>query len=315
MKLKRQYLGVITPTAPFNFDATFHKPAHFPSGDNFWQPGERWQTFRWQSKNLGAIFRSVGTTQKPKVTVEIFSQKKLTSDFVESFIKEIVYRYNLNFDLTDFYEEFTKDNILGPVIKRMRGMRPGHQDSLYEYLIIGIVLQNCTVGRSIQMMQTLFDHYGPLLEFNGKRLWCFWEPGILEKVSEEDLRSLKLGYRAKFIKRIDDQFKEGLINEEKLRSQDMQTQMKELLKLYGVGPATVWYLLFDVFHQYDFFNHISPWEEKIYSHVFPVTGDRLIKYFDRFGRYKQLAVHYVWEDLWWQHKKKPISWLAKEIRA
>jgi N-glycosylase/DNA lyase len=165
------------------------------------------------------------------------------------------------------------------------------------------------------MMQTLFDHYGPLLEFNGKRLWCFWEPGILEKVSEEDLRSLKLGYRAKFIKRIDDQFKEGLINEEKLRSQDMQTQMKELLKLYGVGPATVWYLLFDVFHQYDFFNHISPWEEKIYSHVFPVTGDRLIKYFDRFGRYKQLAVHYVWEDLWWQHKKKPISWLAKEIRA
>ena len=44
-------------------------------------------------------------------------------------------------------------------------------------------------------------------------------------------------------------------------------QMAELLKLYGVGPATVWYLLFDVFHHWDFFNHVSPWEQKIYSKV------------------------------------------------
>lgn len=315
MKLKRQYLGIITPTAPFNFDATFHKPAHFPSGDNFWQHGERWQTFYWQNKNLGIIFRDVGSVQNPKISVEIFGWDKLSKELVDSLIKEIIYRYNLDFDLTNFYQEFAKDKILGPVIKKMWGMRPGHQDSLYEYLIIGVVLQNCTVRRSIQMMQTLFEHYGTLLEFSNKKLWCFWEPGALKNVSEEELRSLKLGYRAKFIKKIDEQFAAGLIDETKLRNTDQQTQMKELLKLYGVGPATVWYLLFDVFHQYDFFNHISPWEEKIYSHIFPVTGDRLIKYFDRFGKYKQLAVHYVWENLWWQHKKKPISWLAKEVRA
>ena len=41
-----------------------------------------------------------------------------------------------------------------------------------------------------------------------------------------------------------------------------------LLDLYGIGPASVWYVLFDVYHQWDELNHISPWEQKIYSKLF-----------------------------------------------
>ncbi len=84
-----------------------------------------------------------------------------------------------------------------------------------------------------------------------------------------------------------------------LRGLDRETQMNTLLKLYGVGPATVWYLLFDVFHHWDFFNHISPWEQKIYSKLFfdqdpenPLPVADLLAHFERFGAYKQLAVHY-----------------------
>jgi 3-methyladenine DNA glycosylase/8-oxoguanine DNA glycosylase len=140
-------------------------------------------------------------------------------------------------------------------------------------------------------------------------------------VTEDDLRALKVGYRAKSIKRIDDQFGQGLIDEFALRAQDRDTQMKTLLRLYGVGPATVWYLLFDVFHHWDFFNHISPWEQKIYSKLFfdqepdsPLPVDDLLAHLERFGAYKQLAVHYVWEDLWWQRHQGRAAWLEKLIR-
>lgn len=322
MKLKYKITREIQPTVPFNFDATFHKPAHFPSGDNYWEPGVRWQTFRFLGRDLGVVFRNVGSVEKPKVGVEIHSAEKLPDGFVEQFINEIKYRYNLNLDLTDFYKCFSKDKFVGPVIKRICGMRPGHQDSLYEYLIIGIVLQNCTVRRSIQMMQVLFEKYGTLLEFDGKKLWCFWEPGSLRNVTEEELRALKVGYRAKSIKRTDDHFGQGLIDEMELRKKDRDAQMKELLKLYGVGPATVWYLLFDVFHQWDFFNHISPWEQKIYSKLFfdqdpekPVPVKKLLKHFEKYGNYKQLAVHYIWEDLWWKRKNQNIPWLEELIRV
>jgi hypothetical protein len=40
MKLTEVETLTIIPTAPFGFDPTFHKPAHFPSGDNCWEPGE-----------------------------------------------------------------------------------------------------------------------------------------------------------------------------------------------------------------------------------------------------------------------------------
>lgn len=321
MKLKLRKTLKIRPTKPFSFDTTFYKPDHFASDDHIWSSGIRWQTWNWKEKCLGVKFSNRGTAGEPLVEIKIYAKNKLSNEFITSLVEEIKYRYNLDLDLTDFYKKFSKDDVFAPIIKRMRGMRPGHPNSLYEYLIIGIVLQNAPVRRSIQMLKVLLEEYGTLVEFDNKKLWCFWAPGKLKRTAIDDLRALKVGYRAKSIKKIDDAFSEKLINEYKLRREDIDIQTKELLKLYGVGPATVWYLLFDIFHNWDFFNHISPWEQKIYSKIFfdrdtndPVSVKRLLKYFEKYGKYRQIAVHYAWEDLWWRHNKKSIPWLKKEIR-
>jgi len=321
IKLKLQKTVKIKPTKPFAFDSTFHKPDHFTSGDNLWQQGIRWQTWNWQKTLLGIKFVNKGTINNPIVAIKIYAKNKLNKEFINSLINEIKYSYNFDLDLKDFYKKFKNNKILSLIIKKWKGMRPGHPSSLYEYLIIGIVLQNASVKRSVQMFQALLENYGKLLEFDNKKLWCFWNPGDLKKITGDDLRELKVGYRDKSIKKIDEYFRQGLINEMELRKKDREIQIEELLKLYGIGPATVWYLLFDVFHHWDFFNHISPWEQKIYSKVFfnqdpekPAPVKKLLKHFEKFGEYKQLAVHYIWEDLFWKRKNKHIPWLEKEIR-
>lgn len=321
MKLKKIETVEVIPTAPFDFDSTFHKPDHFTSGDNYWEPGIRWQTWEWEGKCFGLKFQNKGTVDNPKLLIDIYAESKVDGDMVTSLVNEIKYRYNIELDLSGFYKALGKDEVVGPIIKRWRGMRPGHPSSLYEYLIIGMVLQNATVRRSVQMFKALLENYGTLLEYDDKQLWCFWTPGGLQKVSEDELRALKVGYRAKSIKKIDDYFAQGVIDEAELRQKDRDTQMTELLKLYGVGPATVWYLLFDVFHHWDFFNHVSPWEQKIYSKLFfdkdpedPIDVEKILQHFERFGDYKQLAVHYIWEDLWWKRKNESIPWLEKQIR-
>jgi len=347
MKLKKVKSVELTPTSPFNFDATFHKPDHFTSGDNHWEPGIRWQTIWWKGKQLGLKFQNIGTVSKPKVKVDIYSRERLSDEFVSSLVQEVEYRFNFELDLIPFYKQFKGDKVLGPVIKKWRGMRPGHPSSLYEYLIVGVVLQNATVRRSVQMFQALLTNYGKLLEYDGKKLWCFWPPDGLSAVTEDELRDLKLGYRAKTIKKIDDYFTKGEVDEFELREKDQDTQKEELLKLYGVGPATVWYLMFDVFHHWDLFEHISPWEQKIYSKVFfdrdpekPVSVEKLLKYINKYTNYQHLAVHYIWEDLWWsreilrlsdqrdlsrlsfikgditrwRRKNQHIGWLEKQIR-
>lgn len=321
MRFKKQKSVFLHPKAPYNFDASMHKPSHFPTPDVLWQKGIKWQTMLWENKKLGLRFENKGGVVKPKVKLTIYARSKINNDFVNDLVKEIKYRLSFDLDLKDFNQRFKSDSQLGPIIKKWKGLRPLNYSSLYEYLIIGIMLQNCTVKRSIQMMKDLFINYGTLLEFNLRKLYCFWPPEKMAKVSEQKLRDLKIGYRAKSIKRISQDFTRGKINEFELRKKDRETQMEALLKLYGVGPATVWYILFDVFHHYDFFNHISPWEQKIYSKLFfdqnsekPVPIKKLMRHFEKYGKYKQLAVHYIWEDLWWKSKIKHIPWLEKLIR-
>jgi len=157
---------------------------------------------------------------------------------------------------------------------------------------------------------------------DGKDLYCFWEPKVIDRVTEQELRNLKVGYRAKFIKRITEAFVRGEISEFELRNESREKQRAALLGLYGIGPASVGYILVDVFHHTDELNHISPWEQKIYSKLFfdtepdePVPVDKLLRLFDeRFGKYKMLAVHYIWEDLFWKRKYEDIDWLEKLIR-
>jgi 3-methyladenine DNA glycosylase/8-oxoguanine DNA glycosylase len=133
---------------------------------------------------------------------------------------------------------------------------------------------------------------------------------------------LKVGYRAKSIKRVTEAFVRQEIDEFELRNKSREEQREALLGLYGIGPASVGYILGDVFHHLDELNHISPWEQKIYSKLFfdtepddPVPVDRLMGLFNqRFGGYRELAVHYFWEDLFWKRKHEKIGWLEKLIR-
>jgi 3-methyladenine DNA glycosylase/8-oxoguanine DNA glycosylase len=319
--LEHRWSTELFPKPPFNFDATLHKPDHFPATDNVWEPGVRWQTMLWRGEPLGCKFEDRGTINEPLVTLTVWSRKKLSQPFCDSLLAEIDYRYNFQLDLAEFYQLFADDPQLGPVIDRWRGMRPLNHNSLYEYLTIAIVLQNAAIHRSVSMMQALFERYGTLLAYDHKELYCFWEAGIIDRVTEEDLRALKVGYRAKSIKRVTEAFVRGEVDEFELRGKPKEEQCEALLALYGIGPASVWYILFDVFHHLDKMDHISPWEQKIYSKLFfdrepdePVGVDELLKTFERFGEYEMLAVHYIWEDLFWRRKHEPVEWLEKLIR-
>jgi len=320
--LKVKHIIELFPRAPFNFDATMHKPDHFPSADNEWEPGTRWQTMLWQKMPLGLEFANQGTTDQPRISLSIWSNQALDQKFLNSLNSEINYRYSLQLDLTEFNQRFGDDPQLGPIIDKWQGMRPLNYSSLYEYLIIAIVLQNATVRRSVNMMQALFENYGTLLSYDGKEPYCFWEPEVIDRATEQELRHLKVGYRAKSVKRVTEAFVRNEIDEFELRNRSRQDQREALLGLYGIGPASVGYILFDVFHHLDELDHISPWEQKIYSRLFfgtepdePVSVDKLLGLFnERFGRYRMLAVHYIWEDLFWKRKHEGIDWLEKLIR-
>ena len=318
MKLAFQQKVEITPTSPFHFDSTFYKPGHFPSNDTKWESGKRWQTMLWKGKKLGLIYQDQSLKKVPKVAIKVYAHSKLSPKFLENLRNEIIWRFNLSLNLEKFYKSVENDPLLKPIVKRFYGLRPMSYSSLYEYLVIGIMLQNTIVKRSISMLQSLFERYGTLLEYDDTKLWCYWEPEIMTKTNEKELRALKVGYRAKSLIRVSEPFAKEQINEVVLRRKIKKEQEKILLSLYGVGPQTLGYIMLDAFHHWDYIRNISPWEQKIYSRIFfnkeLVPVNEMIKYFKRWGKWKGLAVHYVWEDIWWKRRNEKIDWLEKLIR-
>src|SRR3989338_3357027 len=149
---KKSFL--IMPAAPFHFDGTFHKPSHFLNNLKMedWIPCMYWQALRLGKKLYGLKIQDKGTTAKPKLSVSIYSEKKLSGAELEILKREIIWRFELNISLKEFNELTKKDKKFYPVFKKWIGMRNISQFNLYELLIIAIVLQNATVRRSQQML-------------------------------------------------------------------------------------------------------------------------------------------------------------------
>jgi 3-methyladenine DNA glycosylase/8-oxoguanine DNA glycosylase len=191
--------------------------------------------------------------------------------------------------------------------------------SLYEFLVITVMLQNTIVRRSVSMLQALFEHYGGQLSFDGLTLWGFWDPEGIHSASEEKLRSLRVGYRAKILKRQAEQFVLRRLDEQALRRiREWKALVDSLDSIYGVGSQSAWYMASELFHFYDALDYISPFEGKIVGRILfgRATGERrLIEFLTkRYREFRLLAFSYLLIDLFWRHREKPIHWLSRLIR-
>lgn len=317
--LKEKKSLVLKPIKPFDFDSSVHNPSHYPSPTEFYEKGKFWQTMRFKNKLLGIKFENKGTVNNPKIKLTIYSKTKLDNKFIKEIVNELNYRFELNKDVSEFYNKFKNDKFLEPILKKRRGMRNKCGHSLYESLMIYITLQNATVRRTVQMMTNLLKKYGTLLEFDGKKLYVFWKPEKIAKTSEKQLRELKVGYRDKMFIRISKAFADKEIDELKLRNTTTEEIFNQMMKLYGVGKQSASYMLLEVFHDHETLNHISPWEGKIMSKIMfnkLVSEDKILKEFEkRYGRWKMLAFTYIFTDIFWRKKQgEKIPWLEKEIR-
>jgi len=319
VELNARFSVNVKPKAPFIFDATVHKPSYYPAPISDYEKGIYWQTMRSSGKPLGLKMTDKGSVDSPLVRLTFYSQKTLSKREQTDLVNEVRWRFDFDSDLTEFYESLKHDNLLGPLLVKWRGMRVSNDGSLYELLIVMILLQNATVRRTVQMNEALLHKYGTKVGFDRKELYAFWEPRKLHEASEQELRELKVGYRAKYLKKTSEDFVNGIVDEIPLRHMGMEEAKKELDKLYGVGPVSASALLFQALHHYDTIEKIGPWEQKIYSRLLfnkkLVSAETLLDEIERrYGKWKTLAMHYVFEDLFWKRKTQKIEWLEKLIR-
>lgn len=320
LTLDRKRSLFLNPIPPYNFDATVFKPAHYPDPLKIYEKGKYWFVLQLNNKTYGIKMENLGAVDRPKVKVTLYFQSELSEDEVKKVVDELSYRFEFNRDISEFYKKFKSDKVLSPFLKRWYGMHSSCAQDLYGLLMIGIFLQNTVIKRTVQMTKDMLERYGNKVKFDGKEVYEFWKPDEMAKVPEEELRKLKVGYRAKLFVKLSETFVKENIDEYELRGLPVEEAKKRLIRLYGVGPETARILLHEVLHHYDVFEHVAPWQQKIYSRLLfnkeLVPAEKIIRYVKaRWGKWAVLAASYVWEDIFWQRKQgKKIEWLEKEIR-
>lgn len=128
-----------------------------------------------------------------------------------------------------------KDYKLRDAVETMWGVRLLKQD-FFETLISFIISQNKQIPHIKQIVAALSKEYGTFLgEIEGEAFYSFPDCHTLKAVGEEELRALKTGFRAPYIRDAAQKVSEGIVNEELLGVMSGEEAMKRLMEIKGVG--------------------------------------------------------------------------------
>ena len=146
------------------------------------------------------------------------------------------------FDLKTDYDAYIRaidpmDDYLSKAAAFGNGIRILNQD-LWEMIITFIISQQKTIPAIRALVEALSEKYGTRYKIPptvSGYYYAFPSPEELNRASLDDLLALKLGYRAKYIKRTCEDICSGKLDLDRLRGMNYADSMEALLSCYGIG--------------------------------------------------------------------------------
>lgn len=146
------------------------------------------------------------------------------------------------FDLKTDYDTYIRaidpmDDYLSRAAAFGSGIRILNQD-LWEMIITFIISQQKTIPAIRALVEALSEKYGTRHKIPptvSGYYYAFPTPEELNRASLDDLLALKLGYRAKYIKRTCEDICSGKLDLDRLMKLNYADSMEVLLSCYGIG--------------------------------------------------------------------------------
>ncbi|MBQ8426751.1 MAG: 8-oxoguanine DNA glycosylase [Clostridia bacterium] len=220
---------------------------------------------------------------------------------IECLDKDVEYfknYFDLSRDYSAIYNSALKEtDILSKSAKLGMGIRLLNQDPA-ETLFSFIVSQNNNIPRIKGIIEKLCASLGEKSTQFNDTYYTFPTISRMAKENEEFYKSIGLGYRAEYIRRLAVDIANGL-NLADFVTLDTPSLKRRLLGIFGVGPKVADCVLLFGFKRSDSFP-VDTWIEKVYKENFKgelKNREKISKYFtDRFkensGYYQQYLFYY-----------------------
>ncbi|QIB70398.1 8-oxoguanine DNA glycosylase [Aminipila butyrica] len=240
------------------------------------------QCFRWEREADGsytgiAFGRPVNICFEPyeeggaagRLTVENVEESEFTS-YWQDYL-------DLNRDYGRIKEALAdQDEIMGRAIQSGPGIRILRQEP-WETVVSFIISQNNNIPRIKKCIQGLCSQFGqPAGSFRGKDYFSFPTAQTLARLTETDLASIKLGYRAKYIIETARQVaadraiavgKTEILTLDRLAEAELEQAYQYLTNLCGVGPKVANCILLFGLGKHESFP-IDVWVRRVMSRLY-----------------------------------------------
>lgn len=194
---------------------------------------ESGQCFRWKAQSktryMGWIKNFSIALIQHSDWVEVEADAKLSEEEIRRY-------FDTDRDYASLLVKWQQNVDLAEIVDRWKGIRILRQP-LQETIISFILSQNNNIPRIQGMLERFCAAYGvPVKMLDGETGYAFpqnWE-GL--EVSEDDLRALGFGYRAKYVASAIHAFQQDEYLESIFANLTREEQKSRLLSLMGVGP-------------------------------------------------------------------------------
>lgn len=242
------------------------------------------QTFRYQQKNDTWIVQSGNEVAKIK-QIDAKNYKIYTKN-----PKYFVNYFDFETDYDIIIKKLERFDFLKDALKFSKGIRILKQEP-FETLICFMISANNHIKRIKKSVGFICEKFGKPLEDG---LFAFPTPKELGKITEDDLISSGVGYRAPYMFRSIQTLKNGY-NFERLTKMSADEASAELQKFEGVGPKVAdCVLLFGLGHKKVF--PVDTWIAKVYNELFGKENDRVKmrkRLIGTFGELSGIAQQYL----------------------
>ena len=213
----------------------------------------------------------------------------------EDNLKEIIYDY---FDLNRDYDKIEnsiieKDKKIKDAIIYSKGLKIIHQDP-FETLIAYIISQRNKVTFIANALNLIANNYGKKVTFEGNEYYLFPSIEDLSKLTVEDFRNCKVGFRDKYLYGIMQDIVNKKINLESISDMDSKESLKYLMSFKGIGMKVASCILLFAYQKLDVYP-VDTWVKKYMKEDYNIEGEKNIREFtyNTYNEYSGVAIQYM----------------------
>lgn len=207
------------------------------------------------------------------------------------------------FDFDRNYNEIkqillAKDDKLKESMETMWGVRILNQD-FFETLISFIISQNKQIPHIKQIVENFSRKYGKYLGKIGcEEFYSFPDVNTLKEVTVDELRELKVGFRAPYIYDAIQKVASGELHSKGFAELDSEQSMVELMKVKGIGEKVANCVMLFSLGKRDAFP-VDVWIKRIMEHMYfheetnkEIIRKKAVEMFGEYGGYAQQYLFY-----------------------